>query len=520
MISTAKLIVFGAVLAVFAIVLYAYATDSIILLYGLIAFFPLVYLVNRQDVLFVSLIALYSSYLTLPQFPFKLTLFMVLSLVYSVVALAGRIISKDPLPANGTRRCVFGFIVVLLVTACARGFGLRMFGSATWGGAQYIIYFISSFFFLLAWDIVLTPRQWKIALYGMCLLSFIPMASQALYAFSGGRIWQHFMFIMPEMQVLEYMRDLQAGGQFARLQIANVASQYTFILALLIFGQKRRAGPVVYFLVILSFVLAGISGNRVPLIYILVLIIFYNLLNHGRRFLDKIRIPYVLMFLLTYVFLLVFARHLPMTFQRSLSFIPFMNVALEAKVSGLSTLGWRFEVWEAALRLIPQYFWVGRGFAFSSADVTSFSARTLDVSSSVDITLLTGNYHNGLINLIVDLGIFGFLAGMGFVFFAIRAERKNLRRNWTNPMLKNFHLVAFAGFMAHFIVYIVLGGGLNHIMTLFLWVLIMEGLVRTDLRLEALKEAEEHPVEQKPIWPGRRPPTSFGPIPTRTPTRY
>jgi O-antigen ligase len=319
--------------------------------------------------------------------------------------------------------------------------------------------------------------------------------------------------------VLEYMKDLQAGGQFARLQIANVASQYTFILALLIFGHKRRAGPIVCFLITLAFVLAGISGNRVPLIYILVLIIFYNLFNLERRFLDSIRIPYVLVSLFVFVLVLVFARHLPMTFQRSLSFIPFIKVALEAKNSGLSTLGWRFDVWEAAIRLIPRYFWVGRGFAFSSADVTSFSARTLSGSSSVDITLLTGNYHNGLIGLIVDLGIFGFLTGMGFVFFAIRAERKNLRRNWMNPTLKSFHRVAFAGFMAHFLVYIVIGGGMGHIMTLFFWVLIMEGLVRTDVHLEELKRAEEHPVEQKPIWPGRRLSTGLTTPPARFPAR-
>ncbi|HAV60899.1 MAG TPA: hypothetical protein DCY13_00855, partial [Verrucomicrobiales bacterium] len=65
---------------------------------------------------------------------------------------------------------------------------------------------------------------------------------------------------------------------------------------------------------------------------------------------------------------------------------------------------------------IPHYLWLGKGFTFSGTDyyLTRLAVQQGRYAAYED-TLISGNYHHGLLTILIPFGIFGLL---GFFWFA------------------------------------------------------------------------------------------------------
>lgn len=491
------LIVGGVLLATFVLTIYSYTSHNQFLLVGVPAFAVLVFLLSKIRLSFALAIALSASALTLPGLPGKLNLYMLIAGITSVALTAGAIINKQSGPRQPANLWVLAFAGVMLFTASIRGFGLRTLGGESWGGYNYIAMFLACFFFLASNQIELPERTWRRTIFWMCLLTLLPTAAQAIYAYSGGALHHVFYFVVPEIQVLEFMQQRTAGSDLARLQQANVTSQYFFILAMLLSYQRRQRRWSLL-LVGLALLFAGIAGNRISIVFIILLAGFYLLTDRRLTLPQVVFHPAVVasgfvMFILAWL-----APFLPMTFQRVLSVIPFARVSWEAKSAAGSTIAWRFEVWRAALRQVPEYLLVGKGFAFSAQDLMTISARTMYMND-IDFVLASRNYHNGLVHALVDLGLPGLLVCLGFILTVTIRHYRFLRADWFNPTLRHYHHVFYAVFLTSAVVYFILAGGITHVALLFFWTILLEGFVRTD-RTERARAA----AAQAPAPPARR----------------
>ena len=479
------LVVGGVLIATLLVAVYAYSTHSQMLLVGLPAFTVLVFLLSKSRFTYATAIAVSTSALTLPGLPSKVNIYLLMAAMSTVSLMAGAIITKKNNPSRPENKWVLALALLILATASIRGFGLRSLGGESWGGFSYITMLLACFFFLASTHVDVDEKTWRKTLIWMCLLSALPTLAQAVYAYSGGAIHHLFYFIVPEFQVLEFMFQREQGSSMARLQQANVTSQYFCILAFLILHRRsNRRWSVLLFL--LALVLAGISGNRIALVFIMIFIFFYLLANQRMTLPQIIFHPALLLAGIVVVFLGLLAPYLPMTFQRILSILPFANVSWEAKLAASSTINWRLEVWAAALRQVPDYLVVGKGFAFSAQDVMTLSARRLYMND-IDYVLASRNYHNGMLHTLLDLGLPGLIFSLGFIFTVIHRHWGLLSKAWTSPLMKHYHHVFTAIFITTALTYFVLAGGVTHLAMLFLFTMILEGLVRADL-LERQRE--------------------------------
>lgn len=481
------LVVGGVLIATLLLAVYAYSTHSQMLLVGLPAFTVLVFLLSKSRFTYALAIALSTSSLTLPGLPSKVNLYVLMASMSTASLIAGAIITKKNNPPRPENKWVLAFALLILATASIRGFGLRTMGGESWGGFSYITMLLACFFFLASTHIDVDEKTWRKTLTWMCLLSALPTLAQAVYAYSGGAIHHLFYFIVPEFQVLEFMFQREQGSSMARLQQANVTSQYFCILAFLILHRRsNRRWSILLFGMALF--LAGISGNRIALVFILLFILFYLLTNQRLTLPEIVFHPAFFMAGIAIVILGFLAPYLPLTFQRILSILPFANVSWEAKLAASSTIGWRLEVWAAALRQVPDYLVVGKGFAFSAEDVMTLSARRFYMND-IDYVLASRNYHNGMLHTLLDLGLPGLIFSLGFIFTVIHRHWGLLSRTWTSSLMQHYHHVFYAIFLATALTYFVLAGGVTHLAIIFLFTMILEGLVRADL-LERQREQD------------------------------
>ncbi len=475
------LVVGGVLLATLALTVFAYSSHNQMLLVGLPAFPVLVFLVSKSRFTFALALALSTSSLTLPGLPSKVNLYLLTATLSTVALAAGAIITKKTNPGRPENKFVLAFAGLLLATASIRGFGLRSFGGEAWGGFSYITMLMACFFFLAANHVELDEKTWRRTLTWMCLLSSLPTLAQAVYAYSGGAIHHLFYFIVPEYQVIEFMQQREQGSNMARLQQANVTSQYFCILAfLLMVRRQNRRWSVLLFLAAL--VLAGISGNRIALVFIMLFVFFYMLTNKRMTWSQIVFHPGFLFGGIAFVILGFLAPYLPLTFQRILSILPFAHVSWEAKLAASSTINWRLEVWGAALRQVPDFLLIGKGFAFSAQEVMTLNARRLYMND-IEYVLASRNYHNGLIHTLLDLGLPGLILSVSFMVSVIHQHWALLGKTWTSKIMQHYHHVFLAIFIATVVTYFLLAGGVTHLAMLFFWAIILEGLVRAD-RLE------------------------------------
>lgn len=472
------LVVGGVLLATLVLAVYAYSSHNQFLLVGLPAFPVLVFLLSKTRFTFALAIALSASALTLPGLPGKLNLYLLVAGVTSVALTANAIINKPSGPSRPSNIWVLALAALIVITASVRGFGLRALGGESWGGFSYISMLLACFFFLASSRMQLPEKIWRRTIVWMCLLSLLPTLAQAVYAYSGGALHHMFYFIVPEYQVLEFMQQREQGSQLARLQQANVTSQYFFMLGLLLLHNRKNLRWAMLFF-ISAVILAGISGNRIAVIFNVFFTLVFLLTNRRLTLPQILFHPGMIAGGFAVFVLSLFASHLPMTFQRILSLIPFANISWEAKLAASSTISWRLEVWEAALRQVPDYLLIGKGFAFSAQDIMTISARTMYMND-IDYVLASRNYHNGMLHTLLDLGLPGLLISLGFIVSVAVRHWGLLNRTWHRPTLKHFHHVFYAVFITTVLTYFVLAGGVTHLNLLFFWTIILEGMVRAD----------------------------------------
>lgn len=354
-----------------------------------------------------------------------------------------------------SRPLLFLLMVTLVTAALRGGFGLRSFGSETYGGRNYayIVAAILGYFTLSSQRIPLEKVDRYVALFFLTgLTSLIPNL-----AYLGGRSWFFLFNLFPPVYAIEQaLGDVSLDMQIARVFGLSFASIALLSWLLAHYGLRKVFNwryPGALFLFVVSLTACVFCGFRSFLIIFLLCVglqfIFEGLLT-TRNFLVGSAVLLVIAGLV-----LPNASKLPLVVQRTLSFLP-LRLNPVAEMSAEGSTAWRLEMWRVLLPQIPQYFFKGKGFGIDSTDL-ALAEQNNRFGMGFEGAIAAGDYHSGPLSLIIPLGVWGVIGFAWFVIASIRYLHKQYR--FGDPQLQRINTFLLAYFIAKLILFLFVFGG-------------------------------------------------------------
>jgi O-antigen ligase len=361
-------------------------------------------------------------------------------------------------------------LAVVLVTAWLRGgIGLKVLGGSGYGGKKYI-YILGAFmgyFALVSQRIAIGKSQQMVKWYFLSALTF---ALGNLIYVLGPAFYVLYNFVPPD----------SVGSQVAASWGQNVVERFgglgpaaTGVLAFILVRWGVRGIFVwnkPWRWLLLAAVMAGglLSGFR-SLITFLFAIFILQFIIEGlwkRPLLPAM----ILLGILVLAPVLLLANKMPRAVQRSLSFVPFLDINPDVRLEADSSVEWRLQIWRAIWPEVPKYLLLGKGYSLDPLDLemTSTAART-GVISNYEEALYAGNYHNGLLSLLVPLGLPGLL---GFIWLLV-AGAKLLYANYRfgDARLKQVNTVLLTSYLVQCLFFFLVYGAFDSQLSAFLGIL-------------------------------------------------
>jgi O-antigen ligase len=140
---------------------------------------------------------------------------------------------------------------------------------------------------------------------------------------------------------------------------------------------------------------------------------------------------------------LPFVRQMPLTVQRSLSFLP-IPVEASARVDAEASSEWRFQMWRLLWAQVPDYLLVGKGYALDQMDLyLAQESQRRGFSQSYETAMIAGNYHSGPLSLLISLGLPGTFAFLAFLWASLGVLRRNFEKGSADLQSVNAFLYAY-----------------------------------------------------------------------------
>ena len=383
----------------------------------------------------------------LPGRPNLFTAMAVISLSISVVE---RILSRDRhfIPAPSVKWSLLVMLAVIYITAkLTGGFGLRSFGSDVFGGKKYVnlIIGILSFFALTARTIPKEKAIFYVALF--CAGSFLNIFSD-FYTLVPGPLHFIYLVLPGNPGTLDTLGNSNMDWTTSRLTGFSGTGYAMFTWMIFRYGVRGvfMAGklwrPVIFTLSFVMVFLGGFRNNIIGCVEIFAALFFME-----RMYRTRLLLPLVMAGIVASAVLVPLASHLPVNFQRALSFLP-VNISMEARLSADNSSEWRLAMWNALLPQIPEHLLLGKGYSFSSE--TYDEVMTKDNSFKVidpaqQGLALASDFHSGPISVILPFGIWGVLAWLWFWAAGFHVLWRNYR--YGDPAIQQLNRYLIATFV-------------------------------------------------------------------------
>ncbi len=436
-------------------------------------------LISTPEVAVFLSISLYASGLNAPGLSGQLGMFEIISLAVVGCAIIAIIFKRgSSVEMSGAHRLGLAFGLLLLATGLYRGLGIRFLGGDLWGGFNYIKVLLSIAFVFLMPVVNLRETWWRRAIVWMGVLALCPLVADLL-VLAGFNYGLVRMFLQTGGQLVFALQSQETGEGVGRLSSAGVAA-WTMMMALLASIHTRKLfssrGLGWFFLFTAIILISFASGFRL----MTASLIFAALLLAGIQ--GSFTLPRVAIGIVASLFCLAIvyqvADTLPYSAQRALSWLPGITISQIASNDASGTVSWRLDLWHEALKDVPAYFWIGKGFAFSGMQME----RVLKVDpNGIDWALVSGAYHNGYLSLFLLTGIGGFIVGFALLFAITIRHWGITRKPWRNERLHVAHQ-AFLSFQITLLVtFTTIYGDLTTTFPqyFFIWA-VMEGLRKAD----------------------------------------
>lgn len=358
---------------------------------------------------------------------------------------------------------LFIFAMAVLTSQLTGGIGLNTLGSQVAGGKKYITLFlgIAMFYTLTSRAIPKEKRNFYIVLFW---LASTPAFISDLFPLLPSP-FNYINLLFPPSASANSADDLSVGvtrlGAFA----TTASALATFMLVK--FGLRgifNHAKPWRAVLFLLFMALTMLGGFRVTVIgYALTIgLLFYFEKLYRTRMLLVILMGGALGVML----LVPFSSKLPYTYQRALSFIPFLEWNSQAKLDAEGSAEWRYHMWHDLWPQVPQYLLLGKGYAFSALEFQEYMGRGVfanGVAAQMDASqgalALSGDYHSGPLSTLIPFGIWG---GFGILWLMAACWRIHyLNFKYSPPELKTVNALMLASCTVHIFGFFFVFGGFS-----------------------------------------------------------
>jgi hypothetical protein len=359
---------------------------------------------------------------------------------------------------------VFFLGVVLFTAKLTGGIGLHSLGSDVVGGKNYflLIFAILGYFALTAKQVPPKRAGLYIALF---FLSGCAAFIGDLAPFLPHQMYFIFAFFPVYGKDLGLM-DLGNAGYNARFFGIGMMGMFGFFFMLARYGPRglflegRLWRPV---LCALFFVLIFFGGFRSFII--LCVAIFMIQFVMERMYQTRAFPVFLFAGLIGVTLLITFSSKLPFTFQRSLAFVPMLNLDPVARKDAEVSQEWRLQIWKDALPTVPQHLLLGKGYAISRSDLDVASNEAFRYASDFEAVDISGNFHSGPLSVVIPFGIWGVIALVWFWIASLRALWLNYR--YGDPALRRVNIFLLSFYIARVFLFLIIFGGLSSDMVYF-----------------------------------------------------
>ena len=320
---------------------------------------------------------------------------------------------------------LLGYVGVLVVLMMYRGVGFRALGGGQMGGRFYTQQMVLAVLPLLMMSTRLSKKQLVVAVcfgWGMSLTYLI---SDFSFSLNGSFQRVLYFFELPT-DALNFELGFEATGlrRYQSFGFVGVAMFSAILVWTSLRDLTTRRALIGLPLAFAMMALAVSSGHRTAFIEIVSTVGF---LAFFQRFWTPMRVIAGLVFATVIVSTLyLVASDLPLSVQRSISFLPGVEVTTLARDNAVDTLNDRIEVLKLAMHDMPRYLLIGRGFGMARFDLIPSDA----VNGGVWLQYMNGAFYNGLLGSILKTGVVGFLCTGSFVLWVSRIAVHVVRLVW------------------------------------------------------------------------------------------
>jgi hypothetical protein len=356
--------------------------------------------------------------------------------------------------------------VIFLTAWLTGGFGLHQLGGTTGGGKKYIV-LLSGILGYFALSSRRIPREhWKLYV-GLYFLAALPSFISDMFPFLPAPL-NYINLLFPPTQMGNH-GDVTFG--LTRLGALGTTANAVFFFMLaryglrgILFSANVFRAPLLILMLGLS-MLGGFRGILITNLLILVLLFFYEGL-HRTRFL----LVAIMGLTLLTALLVPFSKHLPYTFQRSLTFLP-LDLDPQARLDAEGSTEWRLEMWHDLWPKVPEYLMLGKGYLLTAADFEMMGDSVLGQgyaakmdSGSVGLAA-SGDYHSGPLSTLIPFGVWGAVAFLWATLAGLRVLYRNLR--YGDPELRSINAFLLAWYLQRYLTFFFIFGGFEVDLGLF-----------------------------------------------------
>jgi hypothetical protein len=355
-------------------------------------------------------------------------------------------------------------LVILITARLTGGFGARIFGGDTYGGKRYFTILAAMIGYFAIINRRIPPK--RATLY--VALFFLSAATMAIGNLPGvvptSLNWVFTIFPAMSLDAFTQQNSVVVQTSYmSRLNGLSFLGLGVFCALLACYGIRGildTARPWRLGAFCLFFVIALFGGFRSTLI---LLVMTFTLLFYLERLhRTPLLLPAIFVVVLGGGLVAVFAGQLPLPFQRSLAFVPYIPIDPMVRLDTQGSTEWRLQMWREVLPQIPQYLLVGKGYAFSGTE-------QYQMGRGLEATELVGDYHNGPLSVIIPFGLFGAIAFTWLLVAGIRVMYHNYQ--FGDPAFQTLNTFLFAYFTAKVIFFCLIFGSLHADLPLFLGLL-------------------------------------------------
>ena len=400
---------------------------------------------------------------------------------------------------------LFLALVILLTAQLTGGIGIRSFGGEAYGGKRYVLLLgaIAGYFALTSHRIAPGRGFLYAALYFLGALTLIISST--------GR-WMpaslYYIFALFPAESISAASGEAMQGQFIRLTglTAAATSALCFLLARHGMGGVFEIGHGWKFLpvrfrgglavnqpwrILFFFGVVAISfmgGYRsVPITLGLILVVLFYLEGLVR---SRLLPVFVVLGIILVAVGLPFVQKLPLTVQRSLSFLP-IEVSPIARADAEASSEWRLQIWREVVPTIPQYLLVGKGYSIDAREMEAAADfADYDTSQTGRGAMVASDFHSGPLSLIIPLGIFGVIGFLWFLAAAFRVLIHN--RRYGDAEYRGLNTFLLAYFTVRVVFFFVIYGSFYTELYVFTGLLGLSMSVNGGMRRPAPAKAPAH----------------------------